>query len=434
MKFVQLMKMASTFEKQASLETDMAKRIMLSVIPALVTPGHLALSGGTPDEHVLTLATEGARDVIHYGTKSCVEEMSHYGNGDPGGEYGKITERTNQASNAFRIQDYEASIQACIDGFADYPAWASSYGGAKWEKIGRTILKLIELREAVEQESALDAATAPDKHQKVYQLKQEIVTYLNVFDGLVHNNGSIFEKMVRHELNDEKKAHERSASDEEFTDTFGKRLQRVKYMMDLKELNNPLDVYRGIEHTLESGGHKPLLKDWLTKARNHPDYRNSNEEAVRQELAKVKIKKTLIGHMEAPMAAAEVLNHIKQILVSQKDHLSSDLKYLNLLRTTFAKHINDEYNRVVYSCSSMNGDISYMNFEPLALPGEKDYQTKQRIGGKLQSEILSIRDAAETQGELAHESMKKGDIDTTIGALEQIVNFVGSLDNFVRSI
>ena len=66
---------------EASIEEDMAKRIMLSIIPALNTPAELHHTGGF-DQKALRSAVHGAVDVIKYGTAVCVDEMEHYGAGD----------------------------------------------------------------------------------------------------------------------------------------------------------------------------------------------------------------------------------------------------------------------------------------------------------------------------------------------------------------
>src|ERR1700722_2222854 len=74
-----LLTLCSGFSLQANLETDMAKRVMLSIIPALSSETERHHTGGF-DQKALRSAVNGAVDVIKYGTGICVDELEHYGN------------------------------------------------------------------------------------------------------------------------------------------------------------------------------------------------------------------------------------------------------------------------------------------------------------------------------------------------------------------
>src|SRR5258708_39397281 len=68
------------FYKTATLEEDMAKRIMLSVISAMMGKTEKYHSGGF-DYKALKSASNGAKGLVKYGRRACLGEMARYRDG-----------------------------------------------------------------------------------------------------------------------------------------------------------------------------------------------------------------------------------------------------------------------------------------------------------------------------------------------------------------
>lgn len=141
---LKLIKLCSLFS-EATLETDMAKRIMLSIIPHVMTKDENYQYKGA-DYKALRAAVHGARDLIKYGSKACVVEMSHYGNngGNSSKEQDQIYKAKQKAGTLWNANDYKSCLKLCTTSFNDVDHWAAAYGGHKWGKISHTLYQMIE--------------------------------------------------------------------------------------------------------------------------------------------------------------------------------------------------------------------------------------------------------------------------------------------------
>jgi TPP-dependent pyruvate/acetoin dehydrogenase alpha subunit len=128
---LKLIKLCSLFS-EATIETDMAKRIMLSIIPHVMTKDENYQYKGT-DYKALRAAVHGARDLIKYGSKACVVEMSHYGNngGNSSKEQDQIYKAKQKAETLWNANDYKSCLKLCTTSFNDVDHWAHAYGGHK---------------------------------------------------------------------------------------------------------------------------------------------------------------------------------------------------------------------------------------------------------------------------------------------------------------
>lgn len=134
-----LINIASLFslKAEASIRSDMAKRIMYSILPSVATKSEIALTDGAIDYKALESAIEGRKDIIKYGVRSCIKELKHYRYFDALPNwihdiYQMDMDPLKYESNGFNIENV---INLCIKSFNTPKGWDSGYGGFLWEKL-----------------------------------------------------------------------------------------------------------------------------------------------------------------------------------------------------------------------------------------------------------------------------------------------------------
>lgn len=258
---------------EASLRSDMAKRIMYSILPSVSDKTQLHMTGGVVDYNALRYAVEGRRDIIKYGTKACVQELKSYKK-DINAPI--PLQALSKGIASIESGDYSAAADLAAKCFADYSGWAGGYGGKAWEKIARSLQRLIAYDQTLK-----ESKESKDLDQEL-QIMQQIVIELNVFDGLSHNNSSVMKNLVDQEWQEMHTGNNESRN---------KELDEITRMMDAKELTNPMDVYKEIESTLVESGDIHRFKDWTRKLHNLPEYRQTNlkknEEMMRTRFRKI---------------------------------------------------------------------------------------------------------------------------------------------------
>ena len=193
----------------------MAKRIMLYVIPNLTSPGVNYQTGGLPDYNALKLAVKGAERIIKYGTQSCIEEMEFYGSKHDDVEKGSLgpmakgpvcRKITEQSQALFFSKKYTECLKVCTKAFEDLKSWQDFFGGSKWAKIAKTLLSIsLTYENLMAVRAAGKIPPVPtDNLTKELELMKNIIVEMNIFDGLAHNSGNIFEKMVNIEDSESK--------------------------------------------------------------------------------------------------------------------------------------------------------------------------------------------------------------------------------------
>lgn len=249
------------------LRSDMAKRIMYSILPSVCDSSQIFHTQGVVDYKALSAACEGRHSIIKYGTKACMRESNHYTK--------KSDTFSNELNEKYIRGDYFNVAIKTTQVFADKFGWNTSFGGEAWFNISNSILKLItydeELNKVVKAKSICE-----NFWDTSIGIMKSIVIELNVLDGLAHNTDSIMRNLTSEESSDLKT----SASME---------FEKIKKLMDAKELSNAIDVYRCIEHELIESGDIVRYRDWTKKIRNTRDYNCPCDTS--EELFKIRFRK-----------------------------------------------------------------------------------------------------------------------------------------------
>jgi len=287
------------FRKKATLEQDMAKRIMLSVLPAVSNQSELMAMKGFPDIKALRYAVSGVDKLIESGVNVCVDELHHY----------KRESADVPVKHLISQGQIKQALETAISIFSDSAGWEGLYGGPAWTNIAKTLLKLQISNENLKQIKLEQKKPNPDPSllEREFNIMTDIVTNMNVFDGMVHNTGNVLDKMIQLEYN----YNENESNSEELD----QRRMITEKMMDSKELQNSIDVYNVIKPTIESiPGSNVMYKDWLTKIRNHPDY-NKDKSKIEEELKIISKRKHVIKMYKDFLATFEMLEDLKNKII-----------------------------------------------------------------------------------------------------------------------
>lgn len=264
------------FRVDAGLSQDMAKRIMYSVLPSLADANQIALTEGVVDYKALKAAVHGRKDIIRFGCNAVLQEMDHFRSS---AEKDMTTSLKAKVQRLLYAKQYEEAMDAAIEAFSNEKAWVGGFGGRAWEQIARTLRQLVRLDKGL---AAVQSSPNKDPKQEV-QLMKDIVVEMNVFDGLAHNSDSIMNYLVESETG------EQGRDNQHYHDEFLK----IKRLMDAKELDNPIEVFKQIEPTLQESGDINQYKDWLGKIRRRDDFRTDDPKRA-QKLFLIYVRKALI--------------------------------------------------------------------------------------------------------------------------------------------
>lgn len=355
-----------SFYNEATLEDDMAKRIMLSIIPSLMSNTEKYYTGGF-DYKVLKSAVNGAKDLVKYGTRACEEEMRHYGAGiiemyndlknkritditDEEYErikvlkirYEGIAKKKNAAKELERDGRYKDSLKLMTDAFNEEDAWETSYGGKAWAKISHTLYQIEEKRELLNliRQEARSATQDPktDYPTLEQEVMRDIVVLMNVFDGLAHNTASVMPKVVEQEIQDMRRI---MPEDEEDRVEFNTKQyqKRIKNLMDSKEIDDPYTVYKEVQSIIEQPENRNLFGDWITKMRSRPELQTAKRLRDRkEELAVIQIRKEMKDFVQQIDNATQLISSIKDKIINERNEkvkrqlfekMSSQLSIIN---------------------------------------------------------------------------------------------------------
>lgn len=307
-KLTTIIDLCKHFYKAATLEEDMAKRIMLSVIPAAMNKTEMGATKGF-DYKALRSAANGAKDLVKYGTRACAVEMNYYLGA--GGQRAKMQSLTSEGR-------YKDALELAVAAFQDVSNWDRKFGGTAWAKIADTLLQIEVRRQQLEQVRAATSSPEPgrDYLSEEVELMKEIITYMNVFDGLAHNTASVMPKVVERELEDRNTHKVEDYEEREDRMYFDRKYQRrIQRMMDAKEIDDPFVVYRELQPTIEQPQFKHLFKDWIDKIHTLPEYAAAPSlDQKKQDIAVIKARKAL-------KSALALLEETFQPLVSAKDQV-----------------------------------------------------------------------------------------------------------------
>lgn len=354
------------FEKRAELREDMAKRIFLSVIPAVMGKTENYYTQGT-DYKLLKSASNGANDLIKYGATSCINELKHYGaTGDKRFQQQYITKHKPKDAtgkpmewpNVWKIATiyknkaesilqnpqndrysvlgnsyYSLALKVCVDSFSDAKAWEPSYGGKPWAKIATTLYDLNHNVKLLlfNRSNARDRRERDkDYLQEEIELMRHQIVLMNLFDGLAHNTANVMGNLVEEERFDRSKLIK--SRTEEGSETRYKLLDdlanfqaqnesAIERMMDAKELANPLLVYKVLQPEIKRMPQRKMMEDWINKIESKPEYHTMGNDSARQ-LMTVRIKKELIVPMKEHGHIIEELTRAKDSLLKPNPEIS----------------------------------------------------------------------------------------------------------------
>jgi hypothetical protein len=272
----------------AGLQQDMAQRIMYSALPFLADPAQVALTEGVVDTNALKAAVEGRKNIIKYGVRAVLKELAHYREHDERASNKGIRSKPYQTCNrAILNGEYVAAMDIAVTAFRETDSWYTNYGGKPWEMISRTIRQLARLDRQLDVVRARPRSHESDKEE--LQLMRDIVVEMNVFDGLAHNSDSILNNLAELETD----AVAPSINSKERTKRHKENYVQLKRLMDAKELDSPVEVYKLLQDTLMGSGDIYKFKDWVTKMRNHKEY-SSHDPKLAEKLLRIYLRKALI--------------------------------------------------------------------------------------------------------------------------------------------
>lgn len=325
------------------LAEQMSQRIMYSIIPALADPSQVALTGGAVDIKALRAAVEGRKDIIKYGVEAVVMELANY----TAGEYAKnvpYLEAKQFAAN----REYEKAMDVAIEAFGHTDKWQTRFGGKPWEIIARTLRQIIRLDHSLN--TLRTKPRTADNEQKEIELMKALIIEMNVFDGLAHNSDAIFSNLI--ELEHKDKSSDISHPTQRML-RLEKSREHLKKLLDAKELDSPIEVFKQINDTLKGSGDINKFKDWITKIRNHPDFFKND--------AKLGKKLYLIYLRKALMTAISDLN-------SYRDSLSNQIKYFEMAVSdskefSFLQKAPEIFNRFIELLTLGRSEVLYLKDE-----------------------------------------------------------------------
>lgn len=162
--------------------------------------------------------------------------------------------------------NYLEAAKIAINCFSDSENWDAFYGGNAWNNIAKSLVKIISYNN--------DLQVVDKNSPNAIQIMRMLVIELNVFDGLSHNTASIMRNLISQEMQDTFGNDGAYRNGEWFSsyDLALEEFDKVKKMMDSKELKNSIDVYTEIEDTLKESGDIYKYKDYNTKIRNSKEY------------------------------------------------------------------------------------------------------------------------------------------------------------------
>lgn len=256
--------MTHYFPKLADLKANMAKRIFFSTLSSLVSPNESArvpLTNGAIDIIALRQMIPGAKELLEYGTQAAINEAKQFHD----------QEEIDKLLPSFQSSNPSEALKTLIE-FFNRDDWMIMFGGKNWAKICATLLKIYENLS----QAQTFRRTNPEKEASSLM---EMTAYLNVLDGLAHNTGTIYSKML--ELQKDK-----------YDPDYGEK--ELNHLMDAKELTNPEDVIAEIYPDLAQSDASLTMKDWFNKVKQQ-SLGFSGDPSLRQnQLKKIRLKKELL--------------------------------------------------------------------------------------------------------------------------------------------
>lgn len=328
-KIIQLAYLFEQLVKNASVRGNMAKRIMLSLLSHLVPENErqtrIFQTSGAIDIKALRQIISGAKEILEYGIEACMEEISNHND----------KTSVERIKNIYLSKNDKYTLKV-LKIFFSRNDWEELYGGENWKNI---VNALMDIKNSLD--DAIVARKNYDLDEEVKKL-MNLVAYLNVLDGLLHNTGSIMDKILRIEKS--KQMHDQTKGDK--WEQIEREQKQVQRLMDTKELQNPDDVLQEILPILENETDAPLtMKDWISAARQKKHLYQGSQEERNKKINNVQLKKHLM--MLFPPQRLEKLKNEMQSWSRLPDNKLID----KLVRTStefssfnfFARNLADQF-------------------------------------------------------------------------------------------
>ena len=436
----------------AGLQEDMAQRIMFSTLPFLASPAQVALTKGVVDINALKAAVEGRKDIIKYGVMAVLGELEHYNESFAMANrpQGKKSAPYQHCKNSILSGQYHGlggaaaahfakAMDIAIEAFQDSKAWYTSYGGRPWEMIARTIRQIARLDRTLDELRASPRSIERDEQE--VQIMRDLIVEMNVFDGLAHNSDSILNNIAEQEAHDKVPASNPHERKQRYTENYVK----LKRLMDAKELDSPVEVFKQIQDTLTGSGDIHKFKDWVTKMRSKPEYRQTDSK-LGKSLLTIYLRKALAPARSAINIGRDNLSSFITELTNHWDNRKFELAvesvgdicdYLIILTGEFAEHLQAfETQYPELDCDAGFPNHLLAPFEQMQLSANL---LEANIAGR--AEFLRGQNAAFEKGFGKHEPYKPDPSaqarikqQQSLFALNEIITFLNRLSFMLDSI
>lgn len=249
--------------KKASIIDNMAARILWSTIPYDQQINHIP---------ALYSLYHGAKEYLKYGAMAIIDELKYIK---------QLNRSTDVAFSAYQSNVTEF-FKLATELFYTPELWTAMYGGRLWGDISK---KLYEM--SIE----LELADKTRGTQEFIQHMNNVIVYMNVIDGMMHNSNDVLEKLIDQEF---KGKYEGLSKQIEYKD-------KIKNLMDVKELKNSDDVMNYAANIVKDIPERFLpFKDWISKRRYESSFEPQQQtaEEKERELELIKFRKSNISDLK----------------------------------------------------------------------------------------------------------------------------------------
>lgn len=272
--------------KAAAIRENMAKRIFISLLSRLVPETESArihLTKGIIDHNVLKELLPGAKELLEYGAKICIDELKTINS------FFFISEENTHVANQLRWDaerlsnknDFIGSLKISLEAFNTPRIWETAYGGKPWVKIASTLLEIGE---------SINTYYSSNEDEVKIEALKNLLVYMNVLDGLSHNSAEVIGNFINKEKEQGSYSYEKNYNEKR------KYKDDITRLLNSKQLENSADVWNEIKKYISPTvkGRKVkqqgYLADWVDIANKLPitDY-----DEREKELNYINMKKSL---------------------------------------------------------------------------------------------------------------------------------------------
>lgn len=230
----------------ADLKTNMAIRILHSLIPTLVSDTATLSEQEDLSGFLARDLIPGAKEVYKYGAAAIAREFDFCFN----------DAKRDAVQKTINAGDFEKGIDLAIEWFNTDFGSSGGVGGKNWVIFAKTLKIINEQIKKVEKTGSKSEAL-------------KLSSYLNVLDSLSHNSGSFMEKFVEEESFDNKDIENQIQN-----------LKDLLKMRDITTLQDPEQVISLIQTNPDIVGRLP--RDYQKMIREYRRFHPAKEESVDQ--------------------------------------------------------------------------------------------------------------------------------------------------------